>query len=202
MLSLVVLISGGGSNARALLETCTDAEYPARVAAVGSDRDAEGLIHAERYQVPSFTVPYESFSDREAWGRELLAQIREWEPDLVVLSGFMRLLPPCVVDALNPFLINTHPSYLPEFPGQHAVRDTLAAGASQAGATVMRVDNGVDTGPVIVRQRVPVERGDTEAVLHERIKIVERRLLTQCILDIANGHRDLRNLAANGEATL
>ncbi|ERK73616.1 MULTISPECIES: phosphoribosylglycinamide formyltransferase [Leifsonia] len=195
MLSIVVLISGGGSNLRALLEASQDAEFPARVVAVGADRDADGLAHAEEFGIPSFTVPFSSFDDREQWGDELLAQIRQWEPDLVILSGFMRLVPPRVVEAFSPNLINTHPAYLPEFPGAHGVRDALAAGATQTGASLIVVDDGVDAGPIISQERVPILPGDTEAALHERIKPVERRLLIDAVLDIANGHIDLKELS-------
>ncbi|GAB2509523.1 phosphoribosylglycinamide formyltransferase [Paramicrobacterium agarici] len=193
MLSLVVLISGGGSNLRALLDAASDAEFPARVLAVGADRDAEGLAHAEEFGVPTFTVPYTSFGSRDEWGEALLEQIRVWNADLVVLSGLMRLLPASVVSALSPNLINTHPAYLPEFPGAHAVRDAIAAGATESGASIIVVDNGVDTGSIIVQERVPVAAGDTEHSLHERIKPVERRLLVQTVLDIANG-LDLRTI--------
>ncbi|MFF2053129.1 phosphoribosylglycinamide formyltransferase [Leifsonia sp. NPDC058194] len=195
MLSIVVLISGGGSNLRALLDASQDAEFPARVVAVGADRDADGLAHAEEFGIPSFTVPFSSFDDREDWGDELLAQIRQWEPDLVILSGFMRLVPPRVVEAFSPNLINTHPAYLPEFPGAHGVRDALAAGATQTGASLIVVDDGVDAGPIISQERVPILPGDTEAALHERIKPVERRLLIDAVLDIANGHIDLKELS-------
>ncbi|MDH6179994.1 phosphoribosylglycinamide formyltransferase-1 [Microbacteriaceae bacterium SG_E_30_P1] len=194
MLTLVVLISGGGSNLRALLEAAEDAEFPARVVAVGADRPADGFEHAEHFGIPTFSVVRSTFDSREAWGDELLEQIRQWEPDLVVLSGFMTLLPAAVVDALAPNLINTHPAYLPEFPGAHAVRDAIEAGATQTGASVIVVDNGVDTGPIIVQERIPVLPGDTEAELHERIKPVERRLLIQTVLDIANNPRLLEEL--------
>ncbi|MBG6239089.1 phosphoribosylglycinamide formyltransferase-1 [Mycetocola sp. CAN_C7] len=187
MLKIVVLISGTGSNLRALLDASADAAYPARVVAVGADREAPGLQHAEAYGIPSFTVPYGSYDSRAAWGDALLEQIRVWEPDLVVLSGLMRLVPPKVVDALAPNLINTHPAYLPEFPGAHGVRDAIRAGVDQTGASIIVVDNGVDQGPIIVQERVPVLPGDTEHELHERIKPVERRLLVQTVLDIANG---------------
>lgn len=195
MLSLVVLISGGGSNLRALLEASEDAEFPARVIAVGADRDADGFEHAEEFGIPTFSLALSAFPNRDAWGDELLAQISTWQPDLVVLSGFMKLLPPQVVAALAPNLINTHPAYLPEFPGAHAVRDAIRAGVARTGASVIVVDNGVDSGPIISQERVPVLAGDTEASLHERIKPVERRLLIQAILDIANGHIDLKELA-------
>jgi phosphoribosylglycinamide formyltransferase-1 len=195
VLSIVVLISGGGSNLRALLEASEDAEFPARVVAVGADRDADGLAHAEEFGIPSFTVPFTSYDNREEWGDSLLEQIRQWQPDLVILSGFMRLVPPRIVAAFSPFLINTHPAYLPEFPGAHGVRDALAAGATETGASLIVVDNGVDAGPIISQQRVPVLPGDTEAALHDRIKPVERRLLIDAVLDIANGHIDLKELA-------
>jgi phosphoribosylglycinamide formyltransferase-1 len=195
VLSLVVLVSGGGTGLRALLEASEDAEFPARVVAVGSDREPDGFAHAEEYGIPTFSVILSSYPDRDAWGDALLGQIQQWQPDLVVLAGFMKLLPPRVVAALSPDLINTHPAYLPEFPGAHAVRDAIAAGVSESGASVIVVDNGVDSGPVIAQERVPVLGGDTEASLHERIKPVERRLLERVILDIANHTIDLKELA-------
>jgi phosphoribosylglycinamide formyltransferase-1 len=196
VLKLVVLISGGGSNLRSLLEAAEDAEYPARIVAIGADRDADGLAHAEDFGIPTFTVAYSSYPDRESWGAALLEQIQQWEPDLVVLSGLMRLLPPSVVAALEPNLINTHPAYLPEFPGAHGVRDAIAAGVTETGASVIAVDNGVDSGPIIAQERVAIHPNDTESTLHDRIKIVERRLLVQAVLDIANGRIDLKELTA------
>jgi phosphoribosylglycinamide formyltransferase-1 len=194
VLRLVVLISGGGSNLRALLEASEDAEFPARVVAIGADRDADGLAHGEEYGIPTFVVPFGAFDSREVWGDELLAQVRQWDADLVILSGFMRLLPSGVVSALAPSLLNTHPAYLPEFPGAHGVRDALAAGVSETGASVIVVDDGVDSGPIVAQRRVPVLPGDTESRLHDRIKLVERELLVQVVLDIANSHIDLKDL--------
>lgn len=194
MLRVVVLISGSGTNLKALLEAADAPAYPARIVAVGADVEADGLAHAEARGIPTFMVPLESYPDRDAWGAALLEQIRVWQPDLTVLSGFMRLLPAATVDALAPALINTHPAYLPEFPGAHAVRDALAAGVRETGASVIVVDSGVDTGPVIVRERVPVRPGDTEATLHERIKPVERRLLIQVVRDVAEATLRLAEL--------
>jgi len=194
VLSLVVLISGGGSNLRSLLEASQDAEFPARVVAIGADRDADGFAHAETFGIPTFSVAMSNFDDREAWGDELLSQVQSWQPDLVLLSGFMKLLPPRVVRALAPNMINTHPAYLPEFPGEHAVRDALAAGVTETGASVIVVDDGVDSGPIISQERVPVRPDDTESSLHERIKAVERRLLLQAVLDVANSRVNLKAL--------
>ncbi|MGV8885928.1 MAG: phosphoribosylglycinamide formyltransferase [Microbacteriaceae bacterium] len=195
MLSLVVLISGGGSNLRALLDASQDAEFPARVVAIGADRDASGFAHAEAYGIPTFSVALSNFENRDAWGDALLEQIQVWQPDLVVLSGFMKLLPPRVISALSPALINTHPAFLPEFPGAHGVRDAIAAGVSETGASVLVVDNGVDSGPIISQERIDIRADDTESTLHDRIKPIERRLLIQAVLDIANGHIDLKELA-------
>jgi phosphoribosylglycinamide formyltransferase 1 len=192
---LVVLISGTGSNLRALLEASEDAEFPARVVAIGADREAEGLLLGEEFGIPTFTVPYTAYTDREEWGEALIQQVRQWGPDLVILSGLMRLVPPAVVDAFSPYLINTHPAYLPEFPGAHGVRDALAAGVEQTGASLIVVDNSVDGGPIIAQERVPVLPDDTESTLHDRIKPVERRLLIQTVLDIANSHLDLKELS-------
>lgn len=187
MFTVAVLISGAGSNLRALLEAARHPDFPARVVVVGADRDADGLAHAEEFGIPSFTVPWRQHVSREAWGDEVGAQLDVWNPDLVVLSGLMRLLPPSLVARYSPRLINTHPAYLPEFPGAHGVRDALAAGVPQTGASVIVVDDGVDTGPILAQERVPILEGDTEHSLHERIKPVERRLLIDVVRRIATG---------------
>lgn len=191
VLTVAVLISGTGSNLRALLEAAAEADFPARVIVVGADREAPGLSHAEEFGIPSFVVPWQGADRRDEWGEELDHQLRVWQPDLVVLSGLMRLLPPAVVAAWSPRLVNTHPAYLPEFPGAHAVRDAVAAGAVQTGASVIVVDDGVDTGPILAQERVPVHPGDDESALHERIKPVERRLLIDVVRRIATGELDL-----------
>jgi len=196
-----VLISGSGTNLKALLEAADRPDFPARVVAVGADVEADGLAFAEERGIPTFIVPLAAHPDRDAWGAALLEQIRVWAPELTVLSGFMRLLPPGVVDALSPALVNTHPAYLPEFPGAHAVRDALAAGVTQTGASVIVVDSGIDTGPIVVRERVPVHPGDTEATLHARIKPVERRLLIDVVRGVAEGALRLESLGAAAPAT-
>jgi phosphoribosylglycinamide formyltransferase-1 len=187
VLTVAVLISGTGSNLRALLEAARHPDFPARIVVVGADRDAEGLAHAEEFGIPSFTVRFRDFESREAWGDELGRQLDAWQPDLVVLSGLMRLLPPALVARYAPRIINTHPPYLPEFPGAHGVRDALAAGVSQTGASVIVVDDGVDSGPILAQERIAVLPDDTEQTLHERIKPVERLLLIDVVRRIATG---------------
>ena len=199
MLTVAVLISGTGSNLRALLDAAADPEFPARIVAVGADREAEGFAHAEEYGIPTFMVPFARFASREEWGAELGAQLDVWRPDLVVLSGLMRLLPAELVDAWSPRIVNTHPAYLPEFPGAHGVRDALAAGVAQTGASVIIVDNGVDSGPILAQERVPVLPGDDEHALHDRIKPVERRLLIDVVRRVATGDLDLAAVSASAQ---
>ena len=196
MLSVVVLISGTGSNLRALLDAAAEPDFPARIVAVGADREADGFAHAEAYGIPTFLVPWEEYASREEWGAELGAHLAVWKPDLVVLSGLMRLLPASLVDEWAPRLINTHPAHLPEFPGAHGVRDALAAGVDRTGASVIVVDSGVDTGPILAQERVPVLPGDDEHTLHDRIKPVERRLLIDVVQRIASGELDLSAAAS------
>ncbi len=185
MLKLVVLISGSGSNLLALLKAGENPLYPAKIVAVGSDKDAPGLAHAELYEVDTFIVEPDRFSSRETWADTLFSNIMHHEPDLVVLAGFMKILPKEFVNKLKGKLINTHPSLLPQFPGAHAVRDALNAKATKTGVTIHKVDEGVDTGEIIVQQEVLVEAGDNEESLHERIKVVERELLVKTVEDIA-----------------
>ena len=181
---VAVLLSGTGSLCEALLAATEDPAYPADVVVVGSDRDAEGLEHARRRGIPTFTCAVADHPDRAAWDRALAAELGAFEPDLVVSAGFMKLVGPAVLGAFGGRLINTHPALLPAFPGAHAVRDALAAGVSVTGATVHVVDAGVDTGPVLTQRQVPVLPGDDEARLHERIKAVERELLVQTVAQL------------------
>lgn len=194
MLTVVALISGGGSNLRALLEACDNPLFPARVRAVGADRPARGLEHAEQFSVPTFVLEPEKFSDRNQWADLLLHSIQFHKPDLVILAGFMRILPSSVVDALSPKLINIHPSMLPAFPGAHAVRDTIRAGVKTTGATVHVVDGGVDTGPIIRQTEIQIPEGANEESLHEIIRSVESQQLIDVVRDIADGKIKLGEL--------
>jgi phosphoribosylglycinamide formyltransferase-1 len=178
---VVVLLSGTGSLCAALLEATDDPGYPVEVVAVGADRPAEGLEHARRRGIPTFVCALREHPDRGAWDRALAASITEFEPDLVVSAGFMKIVGPAVLGAFGGRLINTHPALLPAFPGAHAVRDALAAGATVTGSTVHVVDAGVDTGPVLAQREVPVLPDDDEPRLHERIKAVERQLLVETV---------------------
>lgn len=195
MLSIVVLISGSGSNLRALLEACDNPLFPAKILAVGADNPAAGLAHAEEFGVPTFVVEPGLFESREKWSDVLLSNIKYHNPDLVVLAGFMKVLPAAFVAALSPNIINLHPSLLPAFPGAHAVRDALSAGANTTGATVHIVDSGVDTGPVLAQREIVIPAGITESELHEQIKTVERSLIVEIVSEIADGKLNLSERA-------
>ena len=195
MLSIVVLISGSGSNLKALLEACDNPLFPAKILAVGADNPAAGLAHAEQFGVPTFVVEPGLFESRVEWSEMLLENVRYHNPDLVVLAGFMKVLPENFVSALSPNLINMHPSLLPAFPGAHAVRDALAAGANTTGATVHIVDAGVDTGPVLAQREVAIAAGVSETELHEQIKAVERTLIVEVVAEIAEGKLNLSERA-------
>lgn len=181
---LVVLISGSGTNLDALLTSLPGSGIPAEVVAVGADKDASGLEHARRRGIPTFVVQPGDFPDRGAWGEALGDAIAPFAPDWIILSGFMKLLPPGLVSRFSAKILNTHPAYLPEFPGAHGVADALAAGVQETGASVIVVDDGVDSGPILAQRRVPIHPGDTEASLHERIKVVERELLLDVLAQV------------------
>ena len=195
VLSIVVLISGSGSNLRALLDATHNPMFPARVAAVGSDKPASGLEHAELFGIPTFVVEPDQFASRDEWAAALLEQVKFMNPDLVVLAGFMKVLPERFVSELYPRIINLHPSLLPAFPGAHAVRDALAAGVQTTGATVHVVDAGVDTGPVIEQREVAISAGISQSDLHEQIKAVEREQLVSVVSKIASGEYKLEDIA-------
>ncbi|GAB3209003.1 formyltetrahydrofolate-dependent phosphoribosylglycinamide formyltransferase [Marinactinospora thermotolerans DSM 45154] len=163
----------------ALLDAAADPGYGATIVAVGADREAPGLLHARRAGVPTFVTAFADYADRGEWNAALADRIAEYEPDLVVSAGFMRILGPEVVGRYA--VVNIHPALLPAFPGAHAVRDALAYGVRVTGATAHFVDEGVDTGPVIEQVTVRVEPDDDVASLHERIKTVERGMLVDVV---------------------
>ncbi|RBQ16558.1 phosphoribosylglycinamide formyltransferase [Spongiactinospora rosea] len=179
-LRLVVLVSGSGTNLQALLDASRESGYGAEVVAVGADRTGiEGLARAERAGVPTFVERLADHPHRAEWDTALARRIGAWKPDLVVCAGFMKILGPPTIEAFP--VVNTHPALLPAFPGAHGVRDALAYGVRVTGCTVMFADAGVDTGPIIAQETVPVYDGDDEQLLHERIKAVERVLLVETI---------------------
>ncbi|HVK23663.1 MAG TPA: phosphoribosylglycinamide formyltransferase [Actinokineospora sp.] len=178
---VVVLVSGSGTLLQALIDS-----GDVHIVAVGADRkNIEGLARAGRADIPSFAVRVGDHADRAAWDAALTDAVAAHEPDLVVSAGFMKILGPRFLDRFANRVVNTHPALLPSFPGAHAVADALAHGVRVTGSTVHLVDSGVDTGPIIAQEAVPVAAGDDEATLHERIKTVERLLLVDVVTRMA-----------------
>ena len=181
---LVVLASGTGSLLESLLAAAVD-DYPGRVVAVGTDRNCRALEIAAGVSIPGFTVRLGDYDDRAAWDAAITAATAEHQPDLVVSAGFMKILGPQFLSRFSGRVVNTHPALLPAFPGAHAVHEALDYGVRVTGCTVHLVDAGVDTGPILAQEAVPVLDGDDEARLHERIKVVERRLLVDVLAAMA-----------------
>jgi formyltetrahydrofolate-dependent phosphoribosylglycinamide formyltransferase len=178
---IVVLASGRGSTLQAILDAAADPEsFGGQVVAAGTDvKGCAAMARAEARGVPTFAVELRDFADRAVWNDALAETIASYQPDLVVLAGFMRILAPDVVRRFR--IVNTHPALLPAFPGAHAVRDALAAGAERTGVTVHWVDEGIDTGPVIAQLEVPVAAGDDEASLTARIQAAEKPFYVKAI---------------------
>lgn len=181
---LVVLASGTGSLLESLLDAAVG-DYPARVVAVGVDRDcpAEGIAAAA--QIACFRVRLSDYPDRAAWDTAIAEATAQHAPDLIVSAGFMKILGPEFLSYFPGRVINTHPALLPAFPGAHAVHEALEHGVKITGCTVHLVDAGVDTGPILAQRAVEVLDADDEQALHERIKIVERRLLVDVLAELA-----------------
>jgi phosphoribosylglycinamide formyltransferase-1 len=180
---LVVLASGTGSLLRSLLDAARD-DYPGRVVAVGVDRECAAVDIASSAGLPVYTVRLKDHEDRAAWDAALTEATEAHQPDLVVSAGFMKILGAQFLSRYLGRIVNTHPALLPAFPGAHAVPESLEYGVKVTGCTVHLVDAGMDTGPILAQEVVPVLDDDDEAALHERIKVVERRLLAQVIADV------------------
>jgi phosphoribosylglycinamide formyltransferase 1 len=185
---LGVLASGSGSNLQAILDACASGAVRAQVAAVICNVPGAGALQrAERAGVPAVLLPHTGFRSREAYDREMVATLRGHGVELVCLAGFMRLITPALLGAFENKILNIHPSLLPAFPGLHAVRQALAAGVRIAGCTVHVVDEGTDSGPILVQAAVPVLEGDTEDILSARILVQEHRCYPRALSLWADG---------------
>jgi len=187
-LRIGVLVSGRGSNLQAILDACARPGYPAQVAVVVSDRErALALERARTAGVEALWINPKDFADRESFDAELVRELTARGVGLMCHAGFMRILSPVYVRAFAGRALNIHPSLLPAFPGLHAQRQALDHGAKVAGATVHFVDEGMDSGPIVLQASVPVEPGDTEETLSARILVQEHRLYPEAIRLFAEG---------------
>ncbi|MGE5049738.1 MAG: phosphoribosylglycinamide formyltransferase [Deltaproteobacteria bacterium] len=185
---LGVLASGSGSNLQAILDACASGAVRAQVAAVICNvPGARALQRAEQAGVPAVLLPHGGFGSRDAYDREVVATLRRHGVDLVCLAGFMRLITPALLRAFENKILNIHPSLLPAFRGLHAVRQALAAGVRISGCTVHVVDEGTDSGPILVQAAVPVLDGDTEETLAARILVQEHRCYVRALALWADG---------------
>jgi phosphoribosylglycinamide formyltransferase-1 len=174
-----VLVSGEGTNLQALI----DAGLP--IVAVVSDRPAvRALERAEAAGIPTAVFETDAHASRERRDEALALWLRDRGVELVVLAGYMQLLRPCFFEVFGRRIVNTHSAPLPAFPGAHPIEDVLAAGIAETAATIHWVDEGIDTGPVIRAEPVPVEPGDTAETLRARVQAVEHRLLPQVVREL------------------
>ena len=173
----VLLASGSGSLGQSIIDAVNHNVLSLDVVALISDKESMALERARTNKIPGFYLPLGP--DREEWNRDLFELVESLRPDVVISVGFMRILSEKFVLTFK--TINTHPALLPLFPGAHAVRDALAARATETGSTIHWVDKGVDTGPIIDQVRVPIRESDDESSLHERIKIAERILVVETL---------------------
>jgi phosphoribosylglycinamide formyltransferase 1 len=182
---LGVLISGRGSNLKAIIDAITRRELDASIAIVISNRaDAPGLDHARQAGIETLVVSHQSYATREDYDRALVAEMRQRDVQLVCLAGFMRLLSPVFVAAYRDRILNIHPSLLPNYPGLHPQQQALDDGARASGATVHIVNEGLDAGPIVLQESVPVLPDDTATSLAARILEVEHRLYPRAIAQV------------------
>ncbi|MET4058908.1 phosphoribosylglycinamide formyltransferase-1 [Arthrobacter sp. UYP6] len=179
---IVVLVSGTGSNLQAVLDAVAEGKLDVDIAAVGADRPGTlGVQRAADAGFETFVVNFRDYPVRSEWNAALTETVASYHPDIVLSSGFMRIVDEHFIRAFEGRYLNTHPALLPAFPGAHGVRDALAYGVKVAGCTVHIADAGVDTGPILAQAAVEVLDDDTEETLHERIKVQERRLLIETL---------------------
>ena len=182
---LVIMASGNGSIAQSIIDAAASKVLDAKVVGLICDKEgAQVLQRVKDAGIQSYLIPMKS--DRKLWDSEIINILEELSPDLVVSAGFMRILSAECVARFR--IVNSHPALLPLFPGAHAVRDALAAGAKETGTTIHWVDSGVDTGEIIAQEIVAINGSDTEASLHERIKIAERKLFVATLQSLLADH--------------
>jgi phosphoribosylglycinamide formyltransferase 1 len=185
---LGVLASGSGTNLEAIAQAIDDGDVPATVALVLSDNpDAFALERARRRGIETRVINLRDYEDRPAYDRAIVDALEKAGVDLVVLAGYMKLVGPGFIDAFSGRIMNIHPALLPSFPGEQGVKDALEHGVKVSGVTVHFVDKGLDTGPIIVQEAVPVEEGDDVETLHNRIHLAEYRAYPLAIRLFAQG---------------
>jgi phosphoribosylglycinamide formyltransferase-1 len=192
-LPIVILISGRGSNMRAIAELAASGKLPVEIRAVVCDKaEAAGLATAAGMEIPTRALSPREFADRLSYDAALAALVASFEPRLVVLAGFMRILSPNFIAAFADRIFNIHPSLLPLYRGLHTHRRALEAGDRVHGASVHFVTEELDGGPVVIQAQVAVNPGDSEHSLSARVQQQEHRIYPQAIDWFARGRLQLR----------
>ncbi|MCP9658257.1 phosphoribosylglycinamide formyltransferase [Escherichia fergusonii] len=196
-MNIVVLISGNGSNLQAIIDACKVNKIKGTVRAVFSNKaDAFGLERAREAGIPTHVLSANDFANRDAFDKQLIAEIDNYTPDVVVLAGFMRILSPTFVEHYAEKLLNIHPSLLPKYPGLHTHRQALENGDKEHGTSVHFVTDELDGGPVILQARVPVFAGDTEDDVTARVQTQEHAIYPLVISWFVDGRLKMRDNAA------
>lgn len=196
-LSAVALASGRGSNFAALADAVDAGTLPITFRRLITDNpDAGALGVAEAHGIPTTVVLKKDHPDRASFDAALVAAVTEAGAELVCLAGFMRILSPTFLRGVGCPVVNIHPSLLPSFPGLHAQKQALDYGVKISGATVHFVDEGVDTGPIILQAAVPVEPNDTEETLAARILTEEHRIYAEAVRRIVEAGRIVQRSVA------
>ncbi|NYT17696.1 MAG: phosphoribosylglycinamide formyltransferase [Methanomicrobiales archaeon] len=194
MKRIAVLASGRGSNFQAVIDAIAIGEIPAVCCGLVTDNpSAYAITRAEEAGIPVFIVDFTACPSKEAYEQALLAVLRSLGADLYILAGYMRIVGTGIVHELKGRMINIHPALLPSFPGLHAQRQALDYGVKVSGCTVHFVDEGMDTGPIIVQTCVPVMEGDDEESLAGRILEKEHRCLPAAIRLFCEGRLEIRD---------
>jgi len=196
--SIVILISGSGSNLQAIIDAVAEKKIHANISAVISNRpDVLGLERAESAGINTIVIDHTKFSDRQQFDQALARQVTELKPDLIALAGFMRILPEAFIEQYEDRILNIHPSLLPKFKGMHTHRRALEAGNKQHGASVHFVSNELDSGPIVIQATVPVLDDDDEKMLAERVLEQEHIIYPLAIEWFASGRLSLINNQVN-----
>jgi phosphoribosylglycinamide formyltransferase-1 len=179
---IAVLASGRGSNFQALVDAARSGSLPAAISRLITDNpEAVAISRARTAGIPVSVLDFGSFPGKDGYEEALKSEMEACDPDLFVLAGYMRIIPSAIVKAFPGRIMNIHPALLPSFPGLHAQRQALEYGVKVSGCTVHFVDEGTDTGPIIIQRCIPVEEGDDEDSLAARILVEEHRILVEAV---------------------
>lgn len=193
MINIAVFISGSGTNLQSIIDNVENGKVDAKIALVLSNEpDAYGLVRAERHNIPTAVINHIDYKTRDDFDKAVIDLLENYDVDLICLAGFMRLLTPILLKKYSKRVINIHPAILPSFAGSHGQEDAFEYGVKFSGCTVHLVDEGVDTGPIIIQAVVPVMQDDTIETLKERILAQEHKIYPQAIQYFAEGRVEVK----------